>query len=350
MVEEGFSDRNKRVLYAVIHNYILTAVPVGSKIITEKYGVELSPATVRNILSELEEMGYLSQPHTSAGRIPTDKGLRFYVDSLLRVKGLKKTEKDEIRNRYDICLTEAKDIMEETSRILSLLSSYMGVVLAPKFPSTIIKKVEFIKLGSRQILVVLVSGSGIIHSKVVKVDEDFYQYDLDRMSKYLNKIASNLSLAQIKKKLFEEVCRDKVLFDKFLAKALEIGQIAIKEAGDKGEVYIEGKINILEQPEFSDIEMMKGFFKAFEDKSNLISILDKSLETEGVRIFIGSESEHSEIRDYSIIAAPYKISGHAMGTVAIIGPKRMNYSKVIPIVDYTAETVGKLLEKQCDLS
>ena len=240
--------------------------------------------------------------------------------------------------------------MEETSRTLSLLSSYMGVVLAPKFPSTIIKKIEFIKLGSRQILVVLVSGSGIIHSKVVKVDEDFYQNDLDRMSKYLNKISSNLSLGQIKKKLFEEVCRDKVLFDKFLAKALEIGQIAMKEAGDKGEVYIEGKINILEQPEFSDIEMMRGFFKAFEDKSNLINILDRSMVTEGVRIFIGSESEHSEIRDYSIIAAPYKISGHAMGTVAIIGPKRMNYSKVIPIVDYTAETVGKLLEKQCGLS
>jgi heat-inducible transcriptional repressor len=350
MFEENFRERKKRVLYAVIHSYILTAVPVGSKIITEKYGIELSPATVRNILSELEEMGYLNQPHTSAGRVPTDKGLRFYVDSLIKLRGLKKTEKEEIKHRYDTCLTETKDIMEETSRILSLLSSYVGVVLAPKFPSKIIKKIEFIRLGPRQILVVIISASGIIHSKSVAIEEEIYQHDLDRMSQYLNKIASNLTLAQIKKKVYEELCKDKILFDKFLTKALEIGQIAMKEAGDKGDVYIEGKINILDQPEFSDIEMMKGFFKAFEEKSTLIKILDKSLETEGVRILIGSESEYSEIQDYSIIAAPYKISGDAMGTVGIIGPKRMNYSRVIPIVDYTADIVGKLLEKRCGLS
>lgn len=341
----SLSERNKYILYAVIDSYIFTSQPVSSGVIAKRYNINLCPASVRNIMAALEEKGYLTQPHTSAGRIPTDKGLRFYVDGMLRLRKLNRNEREVIKKRYKYPL-EMRQIMEGTSKVLSILSHYMGIVLAPKFPNIIIKHIKLIRLRHRHILVIFVSVSGIVYNKMVDVEEDLSQVELDSMSAYLNKIASNLPFAQIKMKLLNEMKKENILCDRLLSKALEIGHKITKKSEDMEDLYIDGRVNMLERLKFNDIEMMKGLFRAFEEKSILIKILDKSLNTEGVQTFIGSENEFNEVKSCSIVVASYGIRGYNLGTLGVLGPKNMNYSKVIPIVSYTAKLVEELLYKE----
>ncbi|MFQ5900706.1 MAG: heat-inducible transcriptional repressor HrcA [Thermodesulfobacteriota bacterium] len=338
-------ERNEQILYAIVNNYILTALPVSSKVITKRYRINLCPASVRNIMADLEEKGYLTQPHKSAGRIPTDKGLRFYVDGMLKLKKLNKSERDDIKQRYK-CPLEMKGVMERTSKVLSLLSQYMGIVLAPRINNIAIRHIKFIRLRPGYILVVLISASGMVYNKIVNIEDNLSQTDLDRMSAYLNRIASKLPFAQIKAKVLEEIKKEKVFYDRLFSKALEIGHKAMKETEDKGDIYIDGRLNMLEQFGADNIEIMKDLFKAFEEKGILVKILDRSLKAQGVQAFIGTENEFSEVKSCSIVVAPYGLGGCSMGTLGVLGPKNMNYAKVIPLVSYTAKLVGELLTKE----
>jgi heat-inducible transcriptional repressor len=341
---EGMTERDRKILQAIITDYIQTAQPVGSRIVSKKYKMDLSPATIRNVMADLEEMGLLTQPHTSAGRVPTDKAYRFYVDTILNMRRLNPEEKDHIEK--GLLLQEDPDInevMKRASHLLSLLSRQMGVVLAPRFGSKIFRHIEFIKLRDRRILVILVSQTGEVQNKLIEADEEMIQDELDKYSRYLTEIMGGLSLAQAKLRIVEEMKKEKVLFDKLMYGALQLSQKALEDEGE-GDLFIDGKDNIIQSPEFADMEKMRGLLQAFEEKTKIVKLLDKALSAHGIQIFIGAENNLNEMVNCSIVAAPYSREKYTLGTLGIIGPTRMDYSSIIPIVDYTARLVGKILE------
>ena len=340
---QTLTDRDREVLEAIITDYIQTAEPVGSRTVSKKSEIKLSPATIRNVMADLEEMGFLTQPHTSAGRVPTDKAFRFYVDSILEVRKLTSVDRGRIEMGFQDEGMDKNEIMKRASSLLSLLSKQTGVILAPRFGSNIFKHIEFIKLREKTILVIIVCKSGEVQNKLIESDEHMSQDELDKYSRYLTEIMGGLNLVEAKRKILEEMKKEKVLFDKLMYRALQLSQKALEDEGG-GDLYIEGKTNILQSPEFADLEKMRTLLQAFEEKTKIVKLLDKALLAQGMQIFIGAENEFNEMKDCSVIAAPYSRENFTLGTLGIIGPTRMDYPSIIPIVDYTARIVGKILE------
>lgn len=340
---ETLLERSTKILHAIINEYILTGEPVGSRTISKKYNLDLSPASIRNAMADLEEMGLLSQPHTSAGRIPTDEGLRYYVDCILKVRELTKQEKQTIKSGYRPLNLEIIDVMKETSLLLSKISRYTGIVLAPKFNNRIFKHIEFIKLNENQILIVFVSKEGIIHNKVIQIEENLSQDELYKFTRYLNEILTGLTLREIREKIIDEMKKESNMYDRLLSRALKLSQKVFGNYPDD-DIYIGGKCNIFDFPEFCDVEKMKTILRTFEEKNILIKLLDKAMEADGIQIFIGTESQFQEMEGCSIVTSPYTWKDYALGTIGVIGPTRMNYCDVVPIVDYIAKMVSKTMD------
>lgn len=339
------SSRNRAVLNAIVQDYIETAEPVGSRAISRKSGIHLSPATIRNIMADLEEIGLITQPHISAGRVPTETGLRFYVNSILEIRPLAESEKRRINNYLRDSSPEVDELLKTTSKMLAVITEQAAVVSRPKSSAAVFKHIEFIKLRDQLILTVLVTQSGLVQNKVIEIDEDLSQPELDRLTQYLNELLCDLTLDQLKQKVLEEMKKDKEDFDALVAKALTISQKALS-GNSEGEVYIEGQTNLMRYPEFSHIEKLRKLFRAFEEKSIILRLLEKSIQSSGIQIFIGSENQINEMEGCSVITAPYTQGDHPIGTLGVIGPTRMDYNRVIPVVDYTAKVVSRILEKK----
>ncbi len=346
MIDEGsLNERFKSILEFIVLDYISSGGPIGSRTICKRYGIQLSPATVRNVMADLEDLGYLWQPHTSAGRIPTDKAFRLYIDEILRVQRLSQVERERIRRTYRVSKYNIPDIMRETSKILSGLSNYAGVVLAPRIGSTMFKHMQFIRLDINQVLAVFVSSGGTVQNRILHTENDLSQDDLDKMSRYLNEMLKGLNLAQVREKIIREMKREKVAFDRMMKQALELGHNALSSRGEEA-LYIDGQMNILGEPEFASIEKMKSLVRAFEEKSLLITLLDQCLVGEGIQITIGSESECDEMEGCSLVSSTYGSADRSLGILGILGPRRMNYSRVIPLVEYTAHVLTEILETE----
>ena len=343
---EELNERSKQILETVISSYIATAGPVGSRTIIKRSNINLSPATVRNIMSDLEEMGFLSHPHTSAGRVPTDKAYRFYVDSILKriaSEGefpLSLNTDEELKENRETMNVE--NIMKWTSHYLSQFSNYIGIIIAPKFSSTIFQHIEFINLRKHQILAIFVTKSGIVQHKVIKNDEDLPQDALDKITKYLNEKFQGMALQDIRMELEEMMAEEKRTYDRLVEKAYYLGRLAFLSPEEE-EIYFDGTANILSQPEFfNNVDEMKRIFSTLEQKSLLLRILDKCLDSDGMQIFIGSESPVKETHGLSFITSVYKSRERVLGTLGVIGPKRMDYFQIIPLVNYTANLLSKL--------
>lgn len=341
---DDLNERSKQILEAIIEDYIITAEPVGSRTITRRHPFALSPATVRNVMSDLEEMGFLASPHTSAGRVPTDKAYRFYVDSLLAVRQVSRSERDEIRRRCRINGRDIGSVLRDTSKMLSYISHYMGVVVAPRFTAAVLRQIEFVQLSGRRILVILVAQTGTVQNKIIESEEDISADDLNRMTNYLNGLLQGLTIAQIKSRIVEEMENEKTRYDRLMAKALALSQQTVGDADS--EIFLEGRVNIMDVPEFADIGRMKEIFRAFEEKNQLVNLLNRCMDADGINIFIGSESRVSQMSDISLITSTYRTGRNSIGVLGVIGPTRMGYAKVIPIVDYTARLVSRLLESE----
>jgi heat-inducible transcriptional repressor len=339
------NDRGRSVLNAIIKDYIETGGPVGSRAVSKKSDIHLSSATIRNIMVDLEEIGLISQPHISAGRVPTETGLRFYINSILELRPLAESEKRRIKNYLLESSQEVDELLKTTSRMLAVITDQAAIVSRPKSSATIFKHIEFIRFRDNLVLVVLVTQAGIVQNKILEVEDNLYQSELDRLTHYLNELLSNLTLDQLKQKVLEEMKKDKEDFDALLTKALKISNQAFQEETER-EVYIEGRTNLMQYPEFSQIETLRNLFKAFEEKTILIRLLEKSINASGIQIFIGSETEINEMGGCSVITASYTKEEYPIGTLGVIGPTRMNYDRVIPIVDYTAKVVSKILESK----
>jgi len=342
---EQLTERDQRILFAVIGEYITTAEPVGSRTISRKYTFGLSPATIRNIMSDLEEIGLLLQPHTSAGRIPTDQGFRVYVDHLEHTREafekLASSSIEEVLHDQ----TELGTFMKKATEILSALSQQAGVFLAPNLRSMICRHIDFIKLNNAQVLVIFISESGMVHKRAIRLDSDISQDLLDKISKLVTSTLMGLTLSEIRTKLVRMMTSEKARFDELLSRAIQLSQAFFSDATEESELYVGGTLNMMSQPEFADLEKMKTLFKTFEEKQLLINILDKCLDENGeqVKVIIGNENPQANTQDLSFVMSSYKAGDRILGVVGVVGPKRMNYMHVIPIVEHTAKTVSRLL-------
>jgi len=337
------SSRSRQILEAIVEDYIATAEPVGSSAVARRHALTLSPATVRNVMANLEEMGLLTSPHTSSGRIPTDKAYRFYVDSLIALRQVTRVEKKQIIRRCRHAGAGLSDILKETSRTLSSLSNYMGIVVAPSFTSDVFRHIEFLRLGTRRVLAILVSSNGSVQNRLVETEEDIPENDLVTMGNYLNELMQGLTIFQARERILAEMNNEKVQYDSLMSRALQISQQTVSMEVD--DIFVEGQARILDQPEFSDVRRMQEIFRAFEQKGNLLQLLGRCMTSEGVQIYIGSETPVSQSAGVSLITSRFATGNNTVGLLGVIGPTRMGYSSVIPIVDYTARLVSRLLKE-----
>lgn len=339
------NERSQNILEAIVEDYIQTAEPVGSRAITKRHAFDLSPATVRNVMADLEEMGFIASPHTSAGRIPTEKGYRYYVESLLQVRDLPEEFRTHLENSARFSGKSMDDVMQEVGNLLSGISSYTGLVMAPRFNSTVFRQIEFVRLSKGRLLVIFVSEAGLVQNKVIEPGVDFSSRDLELITNYLNHRLPGLTITQVREKIAAELREERSRLNKLQKQALELSDRALQ--GDAADhIYVAGTSRMLEQPEFTSPDSMMKIMRTLESKQLLIDLLDSSQAAGGVQIFIGSQSPQAKIEGCSLITAPFSGSKGAIGTLGVIGPVRMNYSQVIPIVDFTASLVGRILDRE----
>ncbi|MBE9504439.1 MAG: heat-inducible transcription repressor HrcA [Proteobacteria bacterium] len=327
----------------IINDFIVDAEPVSSAKVSKKKGVDLSSASIRQVMSGLEEAGYLMHPHTSAGRVPTEKAYRYYINSLLQMKGLSKGLRASIEEKIS-WKKGINDSLMASSKLLSVLSHQAGIVMKPRVSNIIFKHIRFVPIGSKRLIAIMVSQTGVVINKTFEIEEDLKTGELEKINNYLNTLLEGLSIDKVKEKIFREMKEEKALYNKLLSKALKFGKEMMKDQGAAG-FYMEGATNFLNQPEFADIESMKRIFSAFEEKSILLKLLDESIRAEGLNIYIGDEIGIKEMEGMSLITYPYGAEGRPLGCIGVIGPTRMDYSMVIPIVEYTGDTINRIIRE-----
>ena len=338
------SDRKADILGALVRHYIRTGEPVGSESLAGATGLRVSSATIRNELAALEELGYLTQPHPSAGRIPSEKGYRFYVDHLADSGKVSKSDERYISRMLAESSTP-EDVMLCASYLLSTISKNVGIVIAPPMASTILKHIEFLDLGDGKLLVILVSTSGSLQRKLIRVTDGYTREELDRAGKYLVEKFAGKTLTQIRNDLLRMMQAERMLFDRMLSLLRTWGETLETEADLEG-IYLQGTSNILSQPEFADVARMRTLFQMFEEKSRLVRILNECISSnppEGVRITIGSELGVPNMRDFTLITSSYASNDCTAGFLGIIGPTRMEYERGISLVGYLGRIVGEMI-------
>ena len=335
------NDRERSILHHVVDQYIRTAVPIGSRVISKKFESHLSPATIRNVMADLEELGYLSHPHTSAGRVPTDFGYRYYVDYLMEVERLRDTELTAIQEQLDR-VNDHAELLRVTSKLLSKISRQLSIVSSPHISSGILEKLELIPLSSSKLLVVLSIRSGIVKTIMLEIGGDLDHRDSGRVSSLLNERLCGLTLKEIRDTFVDrlrEVPPDRSGLIRLFIESVD--HLYAEEKNEK--LHISGTQNIIEQPEFINPQNFRSVIEMIENEEIIVHLLEKREDAGHVpTLTIGSENEEAAARDYSVLTATYDVEG-VSGRVGIIGPRRMNYAKLIPLVDYVAKTIARIM-------
>jgi len=343
--EPNLEKRRRDVLSAVVRHYIASGLPVGSKTVATETLEALSPATIRSVMSQLEDEGFLEQPHTSAGRIPTDKAYRFYVDRLMQMARLTPALAKFIDESLSGDEVANEDLMARASHVLAEVSSNVGLVLGPALEEKLLEYIKFIKLPDHRVLVVIVSRPNLVENKVLRLDEEISQEELDRSAAYLNAEFRGWSLRTIRLEIFKKIEEAKELFDHLLQ---GVGRLLMEGAlghDELGPLFVEGTTRILEQPEFEDVRIIKQLLLAFEEKAKMIKILGsclRSLST-GVQIVIGRENPANEMRHCALVMAPLRYGSRVVGALGVVGPTRMEYDRAVTTVDYIAHLCNRLL-------
>lgn len=329
-------DRAKLLLKALIERYIADGQPVGSRTLSKASGLELSAATIRNVMSDLEELGLIASPHTSAGRIPTARGYRLFVDTMLTVEQGGFTPPS-------IAADQPQRVISNAAQLLSNLSQFVGVVIAPR-KTSVFRHIEFLRLSEKRILVIIVSPDGDVQNRVIFTESDYEQSQLIEASNFLNAHYAGLAIEQVRERLKTEIEQLQGEIAKLMQAAVQVSSEAL-DSGE-GEVVIAGEKNLLEVTDFSqDLTHLRRAFNLFEHKAQLLRLLDVSSQAEGVRIYIGGESQVVPVEELSVVSAPYTVDGQVVGKLAVIGPTRMPYERMIQIVDITSKLVGHALSQ-----
>jgi heat-inducible transcriptional repressor len=336
-------DRKRRVLLAIIQDYILTAEPVGSRTISRKYDIGVSPATIRNEMADLEEMGYIEQPHTSAGRIPSDKGYRYYVDFLMERLRLSEEEESFIYQYYDRKIAELEEVIRITSELISKLTSYAAITLGPLSGSSTIKLIDLTSIDEERALLVVVTDTGLVEHRFVDVPGYISPRDMDMVSRVLRQKLRGLTLNEISKTLFDEIRLEVKLQKDFLFDILDLID-QVLQGEDCRNIYMDGALNIMKHPEFKSIEKVQSLLGLLQEKEVIRSLMTQPMP-EGLTVRIGGENIYEGIHDCSLITATYSLDNQIVGTVGVLGPTRMEYSKAISIVECITQVLSEVLSK-----
>ena len=327
-------DRAKLLLKALVERYIADGQPVGSRTLSRSAGIELSPATVRNVMADLEDLGLIASPHTSAGRIPTARGYRLFVDTMLTA------QRPALAEQPALLADQPQKVIANAAQVLSNLSQFVGVVMAPR-RSSVFRHIEFLRLSERRILVIIVSPEGDVQNRVIITETDIAQPQLIEAANFLNQNYAGLAMEQVRERIKSEVqaLRDEIAG--LMQAAVDASSDAMQQAD---EVVISGERNLLAVSDFSsDMGQLRRAFDLFEQKTQLMRLLENSSQAEGVRIYIGGESRIVPIEELSVVSAPYEVNGQVVGTLGVIGPTRMAYDRMIQIVDITSRLLSNAL-------
>lgn len=349
-MEVSLGRREQLILSAIVEEHVATGDPVASKVLATKGRERLSSATIRKSMADLEEIGLLEQPHASSGRVPTDLGYRVYVNNLMREGRIAPSEEQFIHRSLSKPVSEVSDLYAEVPRVLSKLSHQIGVVVTPAVADVRLRRIDFIRLGPSRVVALVVGETGVIHNKVVETDEDFVQESLDRASRFLTDRFQGHTLVETREKILSLLEEEQALYDRLQREALTLGRASVEEdvpATEFNHVLLDGAANLLEAPEFADVDRLRRTLRTLEEKHQLLNLLNRCLEAgaSGVKVYIGSETLVPELDRCALIACNYGAEGSPKGTVGVIGPTRMEYARAVALVDYVSRFFGRLLAR-----
>jgi len=343
--EASINERAQHFLRVLIERYINDGQPVGSRTLAKDSGLDLSPATIRNVMADLEDAGLIVSPHTSAGRIPTANGYRMFVDSLIASQNVDQKLLSLISQEFQVSDKKGSDIIHSTSELLSNMTHLAGVVMVPKRNSETIRQIEFVPLSGTRVLTVIVTSAGEILNRLIETSREFTRSELEQFSKIVTQHYANTHLEGVRKRVFEQMQADRQHMDKLMADALSMAEQAFGSGDDvPADMIVSGQTNLMDFDELAQMDRLRGLFNAFTEKQEILHLLDRALDADGLQIFIGEESGYTTLRDCSVITAPYEVDNEVIGVLGVIGPTRINYDRVIPIVDITAKLFGAALK------
>ena len=344
-MQPDLNERAQHLLKVLIEGYISDGQPIGSALLAQRSGLDLSSATIRNVMKSLEDAGYIHSPHTSAGRVPTSQGYRLFVDTLVNVQPLAEQECQtlEIQLEYQ----SSSDLIHSASNMLSGLTQLTGIVMAPQMEARSIRQIEFLQLSEKQILVVLIMSNNDVENRIIQVDRAFSSSELQQSSNYLSEILIGKDLQQARRVLLKEMDEVREDMDAMMRSAIDLGEKAVSGLSDEqsDDYVVAGRTNLMDYDDLSDVTKLRQLFNAFNEKRDVLGLLDRCMDADGVQIFIGSEAGHEVFGDCSVVTAPYQIDDSHIGVLGVIGPKRMHYDRVIPVVDITAKLLSAALNK-----
>ncbi|MEY3808035.1 MAG: hypothetical protein RI893_1011 [Pseudomonadota bacterium] len=336
------NERSLQLLKSLVERYISDGQPVGSRVLSKDSDLNLSPATIRNVMADLEDLGLVHSPHTSAGRVPTVTGYRLFVDTLLTVKPIE--SKDLTRLHQGLSVSDdSSDMIGVASRLLSELTQMAGVVTLPKRELVCLRHIEFLSLSHTRVLVIFVTNEQEVHNKIIHTSKVFSAAELQQAANYLNAIYSGLSLDAVRKAVLKELQEDQEQMNQGMLDAVRMAQLAFDQGNDKDDYVLTGETNLMGFSELSDMDRLKSLFEAFSQKQGVIHLLDQCMKAQGVQIFIGEESGYRAFDHCSLVTSSYSVSDEVVGVLGVIGPTRMAYEKIIPFVDITAKLLGAAL-------
>jgi heat-inducible transcriptional repressor len=337
------SERAQILLKTLVERYVAEGQPVGSRTLSRYSGLELSPASIRNVMADLEEMGFVASPHTSAGRIPTPRGYRFFVDCLLTVRTLDRAEIDQLEGHLHA--DQPQKLLQSASHLLSDLTRFAGVVLTPRRRSTSFRHVEFLRLSEKRVLLIIVTPEGDVQNRILSTERDYAPSELVEASNFVNQNYLGLTFDQVKGRLQEELMRLRDDMTQLLTKAVDAGSEALNEKSE--EYVLSGEHNLLHVQDLSsNVSSLRRLFELFEQRTGLLQLLELGSRAQGVQIYIGGESGLVPLDECSVVTAPYEVDGQVLGTVGVIGPTRMAYERVIPIVEVTARLLSSAMAQR----
>src|SRR6202050_1720525 len=346
--DEALGERAQHLLRTLIESYIRDGQPVGSRGLSRESGLQLSSATIRNVMADLEELGFVASPHTSAGRVPTDKGYRFFVDTLLQLRTPDEPASEEMRRQFEASRDSSTDLIVSVSRLLASVTQLAGVVTVPRKRHASITQIEFVALSENRVLVVLVFNDREVQNRIIQLERRYSPDELKRASNYLNEQFRGRVLREVRQEILRQLSEAHAHLNQIMLDAISMAQQVFEGGAADGhlEYIIKGETNLMGAAELTNVEKLRRLFEAFNEKRDFLHLLDHSLKAEGVQIFIGHESGYQILDDCSVVTAPYADGSSVVGVLGVIGPTRMAYERVIPIVDMTAKLLGAALNSR----
>ncbi len=340
------SERSLRLFKVLVEHFIVDGQPVGSRTLAKDSDLNLSPATIRNVMADLEDLGLLQSPHTSAGRVPTAKGYRMFVDNLLRINNLQSAEVEHIARGLAL-EGDLSELMKRTSNMLSDITQLAGVVMLPRTNKSVLQHIEFISLSANKILVILIVNDREIQNRIIHAAKSYTASELQQVSNYLNELFAGKELTEVRKSIIDEMEKMKDEVNVLMQTAIEVAQHAFDTSDEAREdLLFSGQTNLMDVAELCNVDKLKKLFETFNQKRDILHLLEQAINAEGIQIFIGEESGYDVLDNCSVVTSPYEANGEILGVLGVIGPTRMQYDRVIPIVDITAKMLGVALNSK----